>query len=76
MVVKDAKNLVEAELAYLRQTTDVVHLVVAEWGDLLGQLDQQDAEAFREEVFRAYAWAACPVDVVLFHPAQVVALQQ
>ncbi len=76
LVVKDVKNLVAAEWADQRPTTDAVRLVVAEWADLLVQLGRLGAEAFREEVFRAYAWAACRVDVVLFHLVQVVAQQQ
>lgn len=54
----------------------MVRQVVAEWGDLLGQRVQRGAEAFRAEAFRAYVWAACPVVVVLFHLAQVVALRR
>ena len=76
LVAKDVKSLVVAEWADPRQTTDAERLVEVEWGDRLGQRGQRGAEAFRVEVFRAYVWAACPVDAVLFHLAQVVALQR
>ena len=76
LVGKDVKSLVVAEWGDLRPTTDAVRLVVAEWGDPLGQLGHRGAGAFREEGFRACAWAAYLVDVGLPHRAQAGALQR